>query len=342
MYYIKKTLLVSLLTAATCVFYACSSDAPEVTSPKNPQEVEFATADVSRAVTTNINYIGSRFALFGDMKYSTGSPVEIFRNVEVKYNGDAWNYAGMQYWFPNHEHSFVAIYPAEVFKNDDGARYVNSRLSFSYTIPTTDGTILDKDGTLDLLVATHRRMYNAGGDNTIFLRFGHLMSLINFAPAFSDNLLSDDAYILLHRLELLEIATQARFDILPASRQSGNQTDDMEVDVATQETDNPAMTFTTPVKVKNHAESTNLFVLADALIMLPQSFSAESEAKIVFYYSINDETTMRQVELPLNNQRWELNNRYTYKFTIERSGLKLDQCEINPWTEIKGDHIVVD
>lgn len=33
---------------------------------------------------------------------------------------------------------------------------------------------------------------------------------------------------------------------------------------------------------------------------------------------------------------------YTYKFTIERFGVILDSCEINPWNVITGDEITVD
>ncbi|MDE6371296.1 MAG: fimbrillin family protein, partial [Duncaniella sp.] len=165
---------------------------------------------------------------------------------------------------------------------------------------------------------------------------------LNINPVFSDNLMGDEDYILIHKLELSKITTKGLFSILPAPRQSNSQTDDMVIDVASQEKGNPAVLFTTPVKVKNHESGVSLFASSDAIIMHPQAFPADSDAKIILSFSINDEQTIRQGVFPLNNQTWESGNSYTYKFTIERSGLKLDKCEISPWNEIKGGDITVD
>lgn len=339
---LTKLLFVSLLPAAACFLQACTSDTPDIVPAEERQEMKFTTADVSRASTSSINFAGSKFALFGDMKYSTNSPVEVFNNIEVEYDGTSWNYAGTQYWHPKHEHSFVAIHPAGALKNADDPVYTDSKLSFTYTIPTTDGTTVDKDHILDLLAATHRRMYNDGGTGAVSLKFGHLMSLVNIAPAFSDNIISDDGYILIHELQLSGIATESRFDILPAPRLSNSQTDDILIDVVTQDTRTYTIALPAPVQIKNHAEKINLFADNDEIIMLPQTFAADSEAKITFHFSINDENTIRQASLPLKNLKWENGKSYIYKVTIDRTGLVLDKCEINSWNEIRGDEISVD
>ena len=247
MHYIyKRPLVASLLAAIAYVFCACSSDSPEIVSP----EMRFVAADASRSIVSGINYEGSCFAIFGDMKFSTSSPVKVFHNVEVKYDGSAWNYAGAQYWFPDHEHSFVAVYPAKALENIGEHQYSESKLSFEYALPIVDDATLDKDETLDLLFATHRRMYKPGDDGTVSFKFDHLMSLVNLAPAFSDNKMGEEDYILIHELALSGINTKAQFDIVPAPRLSASQTNDYVVDVTAQAPGNPVVTFAKPVKIK--------------------------------------------------------------------------------------------
>ncbi|MDE6370684.1 MAG: fimbrillin family protein, partial [Duncaniella sp.] len=159
-YFINKLLYISLLAFAVLALHGCSSDISDIVPDEEQQELKFVTAEISRALTSDINYSGSKFALFGDIKYLNSIPVEIFHNVDVTCDGNAWNYAGTQYWYPKHEHSFAAVYPAEALKNKADSRYVESNLSFSYTIPVTNGNLLDRTGTFDLLAATHRRLYD--------------------------------------------------------------------------------------------------------------------------------------------------------------------------------------
>ncbi|MDE5967497.1 MAG: fimbrillin family protein, partial [Muribaculaceae bacterium] len=263
--------------------------------------------------------------------------------VEVEYNGGLWKYSGTRYWYPGHEHSFVAVHPAEAVKNSVGLSYADSKLSFVYSLPmAADGVTIDKAAAFDLLAATHRRLYNDGVTTAVTLRFSHLMSLLNLAPAFVDNLMGNDDYILIHRLELSGVNTSARFDILPAQRLSNPQTDDKVVDITPSGESNSVIVLPTPVKINNHQGNVSLFADNDAIIIIPQSFAAGSDASIIFHFSINEETTMRQVALPLSNLNWDSGKSYLYKVTFERSGLVLDKCEINSWNDIKGDEITVD
>ena len=338
----KKLLFISLLTATVGVLIGCSSDISDAAPAEGRQEMRFVTADVSRAITSEIDYAGSRFALFGDMKYSTNSKVKVFDNIEVEYDGSFWNYADQQYWFPSSEYSFVAVHPAEALKDAADIQYSESKLSYTYALPLADNMILNKEVTPDFLVATHRRMYETGGNATVYLRFGHVMSLVNFAPAFYDNIMSEDDYILIHKLELSGVKTKARFDILPAPILSAPQTDDMVIDVTAQEPGNSTVIFPTPIRLKNFEKNLSLFGRGEAIMMFPQTFPADSEAKIIFYYSVNDEKTMKTVGLPLKNQNWASGRNYVYNFTIERTGIKLDNCEIIPWNEIRGTDITVE
>lgn len=277
-------------------------------------------------------------------KDGNAAPIVIFDKTEVEYRNDGWYYDNTSYWFPKYEHSFVAICPLSVLETGNNPRYSNSRLSFTYTIPTSGGT----GDASDIIAATHRRFYDLPEDsfvivakNRVTLKFAHILSLINFAPALNDNIMDEDEYIMFHKMELSGVKTKAEFNILPASRQSNDQTDDMVIDVTGHEGGETDFTigFAEPIKVVNGRENVS-FEDKDAIIMLPQTFAADSDAKITFYYTVNDGTTIKQIYLPLKNmQKWEPGKRYTYKFTIDRTGLHSEETTITDWEALDAGNI---
>lgn len=318
---------------------ACDSDKPD-TDVRT--EVSFATSGGSRASET---LAFDRFAVYGDMKFpvdNSTAPLVVFDNKEVVYAGGSWTYGSdLRYWFPKHEHSFVAVSPVSVTGTGSEAVYSNSKLSFSYTMPASDGNLL-REEVSDIFSATHRRLYSSGDNGLLTLKFRHLMSMVDIAPALDDNTLGSDGYILLHEMEFSGVATKARFDIVPAERQSNSQTDDMVLDVIPQEEGNLSVKFNTPVKIENNKTNVRPFANGDAVIMLPNDFTMAADAKLTLYYTINDETSMLNGSISLNNLKWESGKSYLYKFTIERAGVNLTDCEINPWNEVKGENIIVD
>ena len=338
----KNTLNISLFVMLVCVLQACSSGSSDIKPDARQDEMQFATTNISRAVTSSIDYAGSRFVVFGDMRFQTNSPNEVFNTIEVEYDGNAWNYEGTQYWFPLYEYSFVAVYPVHSVKNTGNPKYEDSKLSIDCVLSTTVGENHDKEELTDMLVATHRRNYDPNIGNTVSFMFEHIMSLVNFAPEFFDNIAGLEDYIKIHKLEFSEINTKTRLDIMPAPLSSNNQTNDMMVDMIPQEYGKSTVVFKKPVMVKNGEGNVDLFAREDAIVMIPQTFSVDADAQVAIYYTINDEPAMLQANIPLNNQVWESGKSYRYKFTLGRTGLTLDKCEINPWNEIKGGEITVD
>lgn len=335
--------LIYFLFSAVCLLSSCASDTPDVNTDKGV-EVAFDVSDKTRAATTTNLH---EFAVCGDMKLATNNtsgPLVVFNNTKVENINGKWSYGDIQYWFDQYEHSFVAVSPLSVLSPANAPQYLNSKLSFTYTTPTLiDYNPANANDMMDIVVATHRRLYNSGDPNpTILFRFGHIMSLINIAPAFHDTRLAEDDYIKFHKVEFSDVRKKSRIDIMPASMLSNNQTDDMTLDMTGQEDGNLTIVFTTPVKVANDAKHVSLFADNDAIIMLPQTFMADSVAEITFYYSINEDTAIKHVNLTLNNQKWESGKSYVYKFTIERLGVRLDQCEINPWNDVEGSDIIVE
>lgn len=339
--------LIYLLTCIALLATSCNSDtSDDVSLPKGP-ELSFNIYPLSRgSVATSI----SQFLVYGDMKPMTdanSTPTVLFNKTLVEYIGDRWCYDGTQYWFPGQEHSFVALCPVGIFGTANEPQYQNSKLSFEYSISAPGGILSSTGDLADILVATHRRVYLESGsgsavDNQITFRFAHLLSLVNFAPAFYDELANTDSYIQIHQLELSGVKASAQFNILPASRNHNSQTDDMVVDINSTGETNLALELSSPVKIDNTATNVSLFADNDAIIMLPQDLADESEAKLILSYTINGDTSMNRVSLSLKNLKWESGKSYVYKFTVTRNGAKFDNCEINPWNVIQGEEITVD
>ncbi|MDE6010586.1 MAG: fimbrillin family protein, partial [Muribaculaceae bacterium] len=254
-----------ILSFAACLVSSCTSDAPAHEDVSKGSELTFDVSGLSRAsITTSID----EFAVFGDMKFPVNddtAPIIVFDGAEVGYVNDRWSYNGTQYWFPNHEHSFVAIHPLAVLSSANNPTYSNSRLYFTYNLPSSDSP-LAKNDVKDIIAATHRRLYReADGNTTVTLKFSHLLSLINVAPALNDNIMTPDEFILIHKLELTGFNTGISIYIQPAQRQTNIQTDDREIYVIRQTgSGNMAIDFTEPVKIVNGQPNLNLFAADDA------------------------------------------------------------------------------
>ena len=326
---LKSNLITSF---ALCLLASCSAEDPAV-SESGPA-MEFAAGTESRADNPSF----SRFNVFADMKLvPTQTPLIVMENIPVSYNQATatWAYDGKYYWFPDYEHSFVAVTPESVLSADNSTKYANSQLSFTYTLPS------DAKKATDILAATHRRMYKAGAADPVLLRFGHIMSQINLAATFDDNLLSKDDYLKFLKLELSGFKTKATFNITPAPILTGARTDDSQYVVNGHEGDGKlTVEFANPEKVLNDKKSVRLFNNTDAIIMLPYSFEADSDAKIVLSYSLNDDnSSIKQLTIPLMNQKWELGMSYTYRFTIEHRGPRFHETTITDWNVLDAGNI---
>lgn len=338
-----KKILIYLVFIAAWLPVSCTSKADDDVNPGNGTEMVFdATCGTRSSITTDID----KFAVYGDMIPLNENIVSysiIFNKTLVSYISGSWRYEGIQYWYPGHEYSFVALNPVHALDLDENRAYTGSGLSFSYRIPTSvSNKSLANNNGADILVATHRRSYGLNDTPTaVSLKFKHVMSLINLAPAYYDNTKEDDDYIKIHKVELSGIKGKSLFEIMPAARGSNRQTDEMIISVTGQEDANISIELDIPLMLKNKSENISLFGNNDALIMLPQVFSANSEAQITLTYTINDDTSEKQVNIALNDLKWESGKSYFYKFTIERTGVELNTCEIKPWNDIE-DNITVD
>lgn len=331
-----KLTYVVFLSFIACLVSSCTSDTPDVVNTDNGRELSFIASGMSRAsVISDINTPGSKFAVFGDMKFSgtaDASPSIVFNKTEVAYIDNEWYYDDTQYWYPKHEYSFVAVFPLSVVGSETLPRYSDSSLSFTYTISASSGNEVNKNDIPDILGATHRRSYTDGASQPVSLRFSHLMSLINILPGFNDNIMDSETYIKFHKVELTGVKNKATFNILPAPILSNTQTDDRVIEMTGQDGEiNLTIAFPEPKKIMNHGDNVRLFDANDAIIMLPQIFAADSGAKIVLTYTINDDPEAMTLSVPLRLREWEPGKSYNYKFTLDRTGLVSSTTTITDW-----------
>ncbi|MDE6754924.1 MAG: fimbrillin family protein, partial [Muribaculaceae bacterium] len=202
-----------LIICCMLCFTSCSSGSVYEPEVERGVEMSFDVAPETRAMTTVIN----EFSVYGDMKLQTvdTDPFVIFNKTSVVNRDGVWYYDGSQYWYPQHEHSFVAVSPSSALESEATPQYYGSGLSFVYTMPTYSGKEMqdtqDKSDLIDVLAATHRRLYNEGDKvGAISLRFSHLLSMVNFAPKFDDKTLNTDDYIQFHKLEISGLKKKAK------------------------------------------------------------------------------------------------------------------------------------
>lgn len=335
--YHKLKYLYYLPVFAACLLASCDSDIPGSEDVDMGVELSFDTYQPTRAITTSFE----KFAVFADKKLpaedNTGL-VLVFDNTVVSYRNGSWTYdGGAQHWFPNHEHSFVAVTPVSLLEGPSAAfQYSNSALSFTYTMPTTGGVVVNKDDVTDILAATHRRVYDSTGDGVITLKFTHLLSLIdNIALALNDDIMKKDEFVLIHKMEMSGIRTKADFSILPAAIAANNQTDDNVIEVTGQDGDAKlTIDFPQPKKLVNDGKHVNIFADNDALIMLPQVFAADSKTKIVFEYTVNgDPEATQKITLSFRNTKWEWGKSYVFQgsFAIDKAEIQKLEMGITDW-----------
>lgn len=304
-----KPIYFFILSFAACLVTSCSGDVPDIGAVDNGCEVTFDVADRSRAsVTGSLNFAGSEFAIYGDMKYLDNNPTVIFDKTIVKYQSGQWRYEGTQYWFPKHEHSFIAVHPVDItgFSDTD---YSDSRLTFTYTLPE------NYQSAQDLMVATHRRMYGdniQSGSSSALLSFWHILSRINFKV--KDEGAAD--IVRVTEIVLEGVNKKGTFSIIPAPVSSESKLTDDCIFSWTDISEKGDLTANISVDIPEN-EVRSLFPDNNALLMIPQPDNKEVIMKIT--YTLIDSNAKPQ-ELTLTAQSpiggWLPGKEYTYNIAI--------------------------
>ena len=328
-------MLIGLACASSC------TSEPDVPDYAAKEKMTFDVGLETRAsVITSSNRTQQSFKIFGDLNtskvYINGEYFEglrkIFDGAKVEYKSSAWNYGTAQYWLLGQEYSFVAIMPYAIPGASD-MTYSDSKVSFAYTLPS------NLDNAVDLLAAADRRKYvlNSSGTSTskVTFTFNHLLSQINIWAALDEDLMYEDddeyrksdsdykdEFIEFHRVDIYGPKTSATFTIAPGTTLKDNQTSES---IRTQSLINndagsKLIKTISAKKITNNKKFVSFFSDTDALLMLPQTFDDDSEAKMVLTYTVNGNTEReRQITLPLKDITWEAGKLYTYKFTVSKA-----------------------
>lgn len=322
-----------------CLVSSCTSDEPDIADGGKNSELSFAVSDISRtSVTTNLNFLGSEFTVYGDMKFMDFDPTIIFDKTTVTYRNNRWNYGNTQYWLPKHEYSFVAVHPSDAAAIS-GTKYENNQLSFKYTLPDNYKT------TDDFIVATHRRMadYDPSVQDTpaaspVILNFWHIMSRINFRVK---NAGAADV-VRMTKIELEGINKAGTFTIIPAPLSSGSkQTEDYNYSW-TGISNKGTLPAAIQVDIPEDKEMP-LFTDDNALLMIPQPDNNEVILHIT--YTLIDAGAQPE-ELTLTAQApiggWESGKIYTYSFDIEEITKEITlTVSVKNWQTPKASGITV-
>lgn len=300
-----KLRYIILFVAACGLLSSCGPSGEDVAQGS---EMTFVVSDLSRAsVTTNINYTDSKFAVYGDMTFKDNSPIKVFDGDIVTYRGGKWEYNNAQYWFPQHEHSFIAMHPVEA-KGMSAPEYSRSWLSYNYTLPT------DFTEAKDLMVATHRRMAEANPAakaTPVALKFFHVMSRVNFLLT---NAGAADI-VRVNEIKLEGVNRTGTFAIIPSPLLSGSQTDDFDF-TWSGISDIGNVTASIRVDVPEN-EALSLFPDDNALFMIPQPDNNGVIMHINYTLidaGANDEQLTLTAQAPIGG--WEAGKIYTYSLSV--------------------------
>ncbi len=334
-------MLLATLASAT----SCSSDSdPDLPETATKQEILFDVNNATRATVTSSITSGS-FLVFGEFNtntsYSNGVLIngEYFKGIKTVFNGNKvtnssskWSCTdNKQYWLVGQEYSFVAIHP---YPSTTDLKYYSfsesdSKVTFNYTLPQ------DLSKMADILVAADRRkfLYDSNGSATkVKLKFKHILSQIDIQVAIDENRMYEDEtdketypynkdeFIRFHQIDFYGIKDSATFTFAPEGspgEAATNQCDITEAIADNVKNTTYFLELSNSSDITNNKEFKSIIPSKQALLMLPQSFAADSEAKMVLTYSINGDTERKkQINLPFHDFSWEIGKKYTYKFTV--------------------------
>lgn len=328
---------------------ACISGTHSIDEPQSSMEVRFnATAETRTALTNNETIKNRPFAVYGDMKPlsapAAASPAVIFNGTEVVHDGTSWKYADPQYWYPNHEHSFVAVHPATGANISELA--YNTALSFKYTLPA------DYSQTDDILTAAHRRRYTSGETTPVAFNFGHTMARLNFTAKI-DPALGAGNSVEIQKLVLRNISNSATYSITPAPVSSG-ETDDY--------TDGwsgfsePAATLFDIISPEGGivlpAGATHEFfpVASNPLLIIPQEVNEDLEMEITYIRRVNGVNEASQTAVSrmfsttvtAHSGVWKTGKSYSYSFSIGVDDLIIFSVpDVQDWKEEEGGNYII-
>ncbi len=331
-----------LSAALLAALPACTSTSSDPDEPVSATELKFAAVEDTRAsITTNDKLINSPFAVYGNMVLtgSSNNPIVIFNGTNVSHNGSSWEYDDPQYWFPNHTFSFAAIHPANNEQITD-ISFQNGRLSFTYNYPE------EYKDAVDILTASHKRVYASGPTSSVEFNFSHALARLNFIikvdPAISGK-------VKITHLDMKNVGKNATYSFSLPSLTSGQTNDRINPTWSEPESQTETLfEITAPVEVeagKTH-EFFSISSTPNPLFVIPQNVNEDTEINIT--YKINDGSEVNatakiySTTVTSHSGRWQEGRAYSYSFSIGATDFILYGIpSVTEWDKDDGGNYIV-
>lgn len=355
----KLTLYLCAIVPLTGALSACSSDNVSADIPEQGFGVTFTAREASRAtLTSDLNITDNTFVVYGDMVQTstpTATPTTVFDATPVTYADGKWSYANLQYWFPSHTYSFVALHPA-ADNNVSDINYQNSQLSFTYTYPD------DYTQATDLLVANHRRRYSdnrtdngSGTINPVEFNFRHLMARLDFVANVDPAI--GNGSVTIHSISLRNVNTQATYTVLPATTTS--QTDDFTTSAWSNQSElsDNIFTITEEVTLPDRTGTPTVYshayfpATSNPLLVIPQEVPQDVEVVISYTrtpqggspeYVPTAVSKLFSTTVAAHQGKWEAGKSYSYSFTIGVDDLIIFSTPtVQTWSDSEGGNYII-
>ncbi len=332
-----------LVPATLCLMAtSCQSGADEPPTSRG-NKVVFATEVASRTtLVSNSNITDHSFLVYGDMKRIDPQPgdplITILNGAEVSYDPSArqWSYDDTRYWFPEFQHSFVALYPATT-PCVSARQYSNSKLTFTYRYPIDNY----KDAT-DVLVTAHRRNYDGQNGGDIVFRFGHILSNFNINSKYT-NPVAGAQPLVINEITFYNIPVRGDYSITP-SPITGGSSMTYDFDPAPDTYDGWSITERGILKIEFPAsgdearilppdeKTYSLFSNSDGLLLIP---NPDVSTEMMVKYTVYDDGEWRlKTERFAVPQGWRSGYSYTLSLHIDNRKV-LFNIDVAEWEYTK-------
>ncbi len=327
-----------LLLILSALAASCETQEQEpVAAPTPGCAMEFDVEPLSRAsLTTAKNLYAAPFAVYSDWSKTEDIFHNGFFGERVAYDAStgSWKHENTQYWWPDFEHSFVAVHPHEAANTIRELKYAENTLSMIVIMPSnyTDA--------VDILTATHRRNYIDGNSSPVVFKFDHILSNFNIRVSYT-NPAEDAAPLFVNSISFEDVPTQATYRLTPAPLTgSSTMTSDYVLDPDSydgwlnQRNGTVSLTFreardskrTIPADGKPH----DLFSADDALLMIP---NPDAPTDMIITYTTADSAGEHQKSERLSiPQGWHAGMSYTLSLSITEGKIEFS-ISVAEWEE---------
>lgn len=287
------SLALMLLTGVACN----NEGVPD--GPKGKYPILFRCSDDTRAVATvgSMKSDTNGFDVYAHIVGSTGNTESFYKNV--KWDGSAWSYTGLEYWIHGATYWFKAVYPKgiAVVDNDDTTQAVtinNFDITSQYDILVAE---TDRAG----LKATPEDQAPTTGSE-VTLQFKHLLANVTIKIKAEINVTIKD-------VTLKFVPVKGSYD---GSSWSCTTQGNIEK--------------TNLNKTLNSSNNEFQDVTDGGFLVFPNSVG---DAKLFIVTS----NKSYDLQLPTTPSTWVAGNKYSYTLTIKQNDILFDEPTVEEWDE---------